>query len=233
MIVIPALDLRGGRVVRLFRGDVEAETVYDEGPVDVARRFEGEGARRLHVVDLDAARGAGSNRDVVKDICRSVAVPVQLGGGLRSMAAVEQAIADGAARVILGTAAALDPSFVAEATEHAGDGVVVALDVRDGLVMTHGWLKEGPPLEEAVTGLQTAGAPRFLVTSVSRDGTMDGPDLPLYERMLELTDRPLIASGGIRVADDVWALRDLGLEACVVGKAMYAGTLRMQEVVRG
>lgn len=233
MIVIPAIDLRQGRCVRLFRGDVEAETVYEDEPVEVARRFEADGARRLHVVDLDAARGDGSNRGVVKDICRHVAVPVQLGGGLRSIAAMEAALEDGAARAILGTAAALDPEFVRSAVERVGDDVVVAVDVRDGLVMTHGWQREGPRLEDAVPALDGAGAPRFLVTAIARDGTMDGPDLRLYERLLELTDRPVIASGGIRVAADVWALRDLGLEACVVGKAMYAGTLRMEEVVRG
>jgi len=233
VIVIPAIDLRQGRCVRLFRGDVEAETVYDDPPVDVAYRFETEGARRLHVVDLDAARDEGSNRDVVKDICRRVAVPVQLGGGLRTVAAIEQAIEDGAARAILGTAAALDPRFVAESVERAGDGVVVAVDVKGGHVMTHGWQRKGPLLEDAVPALADAGTPRFLVTAISRDGTMDGPDLSLYERMLVLTDRPVIASGGIRVAADVWALRDLGLEACVVGKAMYSGTLRLEEVVRG
>jgi phosphoribosylformimino-5-aminoimidazole carboxamide ribotide isomerase len=233
VIVIPAIDLRRGRCVRLFRGDIQDETIYEEDPVAVARRFEAEGARRLHVVDLDAARGEGTNRDVVKDICRAVAVPVQLGGGLRTIAAVEQALADGAARAILGTAAALDPSFVTETVERVEDAVVVALDVQRGRVMTHGWLKEGPRLEEAVPALRAAGAPRFLVTAVERDGTMDGPDLELFQRMLELTDRPVIASGGVRVADDVWALRDLGLEACVVGKAMYAGTLHMREVVRG
>lgn len=233
MIVIPAIDLRQGRVVRLFRGDVEAETVYDDDPVDVARRFESEGARRLHLVDLDAAREDGSNRDVVKAICRAVAIPVQLGGGLRTIEAIERALADGATRAILGTAAALDPGFVRQAVEHAGDGVIVAVDVRDGKVMTHGWQEEGPGLEDAVPDLHDAGAPRFLVTSIARDGTMDGPDLGLYERMLELTDRPVIASGGVRVADDVWALRELGVEACVVGKAMYSGTLRLREVVRG
>jgi phosphoribosylformimino-5-aminoimidazole carboxamide ribotide isomerase len=233
VIVIPAIDLRRGRCVRLFRGDVEAETVYEDDPVEVARRFEAEGARRLHLVDLDAAREDGSNRNVVKEICRNVAVPVQLGGGLRTIAAIDQAIADGAARAILGTAAATDPAFVAAAVERVGGRVVVAVDVREGRVMTRGWREEGPMLEDAVPALDDAGAPRFLVTSIARDGTMDGPDLALYERVLELTERPIIASGGIRVADDVWALRDLGLEACVVGKAMYAGTLRMQEVVRG
>ncbi len=233
MIVIPAIDLRGGRCVRLFRGDFEAETTYDDDPVEVARRFEADGARRLHVVDLDAAKGEGSNREVVREICRHVAIPVQLGGGLRTARAIEEALEDGAARAILGTAAAFDPGFVAENVGAFGDGVVVALDVKDGRVMTHGWQEEGPRLEDAVAELDQAGAPRFLVTSIERDGTMDGPDLPLYERTIELTGRPVIASGGVRVADDVWALRDLGLEACVVGKAMYSGTLRMQEVVRG
>jgi phosphoribosylformimino-5-aminoimidazole carboxamide ribotide isomerase len=233
VIVIPAIDLRRGRCVRLFRGDVDAETVYDDEPVDVAKRFEADGARRLHVVDLDAAREDGTNREVVKEICRAVAIPVQLGGGLRTIADVERAVEDGAARAILGTAAALDPGFVAESVGRVGDRVVVAVDVRDDRVMTHGWRSEGPGIDEAVSALHEAGAPRFLVTSIARDGTMDGPDLPLYRRLLALTDRPLIASGGIRRADDVWALRDLGVEACVVGKAMYSGTLRMQEVVRG
>jgi phosphoribosylformimino-5-aminoimidazole carboxamide ribotide isomerase len=233
MIVIPAIDLRGGKCVRLFRGDVAAETTYEEDPVDVAKRFETDGARRLHVIDLDAAREEGSNREVVKDICRNVAIPVQLGGGLRTLDAIDQALEDGAARAILGTAAALDPGFVADAVRRFGDRVVVAVDVKDGHVMTHGWREDGPPLDDAVRALEGANAPRLLVTSIQRDGTMDGPDLDLYGRMLELTDRPVIASGGVRVADDVWALREIGVEAVVIGKAMYAGTLRMQEVVRG
>jgi phosphoribosylformimino-5-aminoimidazole carboxamide ribonucleotide (ProFAR) isomerase len=114
-----------------------------------------------------------------------------------------------------------------------GDAVVVAVDVRDGHVMTHGWRERGPRLEEALAALDDAGAPRYLVTSIERDGTMDGPDVALYERVLAITDRPVLASGGIRVAEDVWTLRDLGLEGCVVGRAMYSGTLRLREVVRG
>ncbi len=233
MIVIPAIDLRGGRCVRLFRGDYAAETVYDDDPVEVAVRFQAEGARRLHVVDLDAARGDGSNREIVREICRAVAIPVQLGGGLRTITAVEGALEDGAGRAILGTAAALDPGFVTEAVEHFGDHIVVAVDVRDGRVMTHGWAEEGPRVEEAIPAITDAGAPRFLVTSIQKDGTMDGPDVRLYERALELTDRPIVASGGVRVADDVRELRDLGLEAVVVGKALYSGTMRLEEVVRG
>jgi phosphoribosylformimino-5-aminoimidazole carboxamide ribotide isomerase len=233
VIVIPAIDLRGGRVVRLFRGDFRHETAYEDDPVEVARRFEAEGARRLHVVDLDAAAGEGSNREIVREICRTVAIPVQLGGGIRTLDAVERALEDGAARAILGTAAALDHGFVAEAVDQVGDGILVGVDVRAGHVWTHGWRVEGPRLEDAVPALAAAGAPRFIVTSIARDGTMEGPDLPLYERMREFTETPVIASGGVRVADDVWALRELGVEACVVGKAMYSGTLRLEEVVRG
>ncbi|GBC87131.1 Phosphoribosyl isomerase A [bacterium HR12] len=233
MIVIPAIDLRGGRCVRLFRGDVAAETVYDADPVEVAERFQAEGARRLHVVDLDAARGEGSNRAIVREICRAVQIPVQLGGGIRTLDAVFAALEDGAARAILGTAAALDPGFVEEAVGHVGDRVLVAVDVRDGRVATHGWRDLGPRVEEVIPALTAAGAPRFLVTSIQRDGTMDGPDLPLYERVVQLTDRPIIASGGVRIADDVRALRELGLEGVVVGKALYVGTLRLEEVVRG
>lgn len=233
MIVIPAIDLRGGRCVRLFRGDFDAATTYDEDPVEVAARFETEGARRLHVVDLDAAKGDGSNREVVRDITRSVAIPVQLGGGIRTLDAIEEALEDGAARAIIGTAAADDPGFVIGAVERFGDAVVAAVDVRDGHVMTHGWQVEGPSLEDAVFALHEAGVPRFLVTSISRDGTMDGPDLGLCERVIGFTDRPVIASGGVRSAEDVWALRELGAEACVVGKALYAKTLRLEEVVRG
>jgi len=233
VIVIPAIDLRHGRCVRLFRGDFDAETTYDVEPVEVARRFERDGARRLHIVDLDAAADEGSNREIVKAITRNVAIPVQLGGGIRTVAAIEEALEDGAARVILGTAAADDPGFVQEAVADFGDAIVVALDVRDGHVMTHGWRSEGPRIETAIPALHAAGAPRFLVTSIARDGSMDGPDLELYERVLGLTDHPVVASGGIRRADDVWSLRDLGLEASVVGKALYAGTLNVAEVVRG
>ena len=233
MIVIPAIDLRHGRCVRLFRGDFDAETAYDLDPVEVARGFEADGARRLHIVDLDAAADEGSNREVAKAITRHVAVPVQLGGGIRSVGDIEQALEDGAARVILGTAAADYPGFVTEAVAGFGDAVVVAIDVRDGHAMTHGWRSEGPPVDTAVAALHDAGAPRFLVTAIARDGSMDGPDLALYERVLALTDRPVVASGGVRRAEDVWALRDLGAEACVVGKALYAGTLTVAEVVRG
>jgi phosphoribosylformimino-5-aminoimidazole carboxamide ribotide isomerase len=233
VIVIPAVDLRGGRAVRLRRGDPSEETTYANDPVEVAQRFQEQGARRLHVIDLDAALGEGDNWEAITAICRSVVVPVQVGGGIRSLEAAAAVFEAGAARVILGTAAAADASFVARAVEEFAERVVVAVDVRGGHLMIDGWREEGPALETAITGLNDAGAPRYLVTAIARDGTLDGPDLTLYRQVLKLTDRPVIASGGVRNAEDVWALRDVGCEAAVTGKALYEKTLKLSQVTRG
>ncbi len=233
MIVIPAIDLRGGRAVRLLRGNPEDETSYADDPVGVATRFQEEGARRLHVVDLDAALEQGDNREVLRDICQAVAIPVQAGGGMRELADIQALLELGAARAILGTTAALDPSFVARAVEEFAERILVAIDVRGGHVMVKGWQEEGPELEPTLTALDDAGAPRYLVTAIARDGTLDGPDLRLYKQVLSLTDRPVIASGGVRTADDIWALRDAGCEAAVTGKALYEKTLKLSQVIRG
>lgn len=233
MIVIAAIDVRGGRAVRLVQGDPAEQTTYSEDPVEVAGRFQGDGARRLHVVDLDAALGEGDNREVIETLCRNVQVPVQVGGGVRSMEDIGALLSRGAKRVILGTAAAADPAFVRRAIEEYAEAIVVAIDVRGGRLMVRGWTQEGPPLEVAVADLDAVGSPRYLVTSIARDGTLKGPDLKLYEDVLTLTDTPVIASGGVRDADDVWALRDLGCEAVVVGKSLYERTLKLSQVIRG
>ena len=233
MIVIPAIDLRGGHAVRLVRGNPDEETTYADDPVAVAERFQEEGARRLHVVDLDAALGEGSNGEAVAAICHAVVIPVQVGGGIRTLEQIGGVLETGAARAILGTAAAADPAFVTRAVEEYAEHVVVAVDVRGGRLMVRGWTEEGPLLQEALTSLDEAGAPRYLVTSIARDGTLEGPDMALYGRVLKLTDRPVIASGGVRDADDVWALRDLGCEAAVTGKALYERTLKLSQVIRG
>ena len=233
MIVIPAIDLRNGRAVRLLRGDPAAETAYSEDPVAVAERFQAEGARRLHVVDLDAALDQGDNREIIIAICHAVAIPVQVGGGLRSLEAIGEVLEAGASRAILGTAAAADPAFVERSVEEFAEHIVVGVDVRGGLVMVRGWTEEGPALEDALPALEDAGTPRFLVTAIARDGTLEGPDLRLYERVMGVTDVPVIASGGVRDAGDVWALRDLGCEAAVAGKALYEKTLKLSQVIRG
>ena len=233
MIVIPAIDLRKGRAVRLLRGNPEEETAYADDPVAVAVRFQEEGARRLHVVDLDAALDDGDNRGTIRKICAAVVLPVQVGGGVRTLEEI-QAITDlGAARAILGTTAALDPTFVARAVEEFAERILVALDVRGGHVMVKGWQEEGPLLEDVLPSLNDAGSPRYLVTAIARDGTLDGPDLRLYRHVLAMTDRPIVASGGVRTADDVWELRDVGCEATVTGKALYEKTLKLSQVTRG
>jgi phosphoribosylformimino-5-aminoimidazole carboxamide ribotide isomerase len=233
MIVIPAIDLRGGRAVRLLRGNPEDETAYADDPVEVAVRFQEEGARRLHVIDLDAALDDGDNRAVIDAICKAVVVPVQVGGGVRTLEDIAEVVGLGAARAILGTAAALDPGFVARAVEEYAERVLVAVDVRGGQVMVKGWTEEGPALDEIMPALNDAGSPRYLVTAIARDGTLDGPDLRLYRQVLGLTDRPVIASGGVRTAEDVWELRDVGCEAAVTGKALYEKTLKISQVTRG
>lgn len=233
MIVIPAIDVRRGRAVRLLRGDPEAETTYDDDPVNVAVRFQTQGARRLHVIDLDAALEQGDNRETIRDICRSVVCPVQVGGGIRTMEDIKIVLDNGGGRAILGTSAAQDPSFVARAVEEFAERVLVAIDVRGGRTMVKGWKEEGPPVDEIMPALADAGTPRFLVTAVARDGTLEGPDLRLYQHVLGLTDRPVIASGGVRTADDIWALRDAGCEAAVTGKALYEKTLKLSQVTRG
>ena len=233
MIVIPAIDIRHGRAVRLLRGDPNDETVYAPDPAALAVRFQDEGARRLHVVDLDAALETGDNREEIEAICRNTQVPVQVGGGIRDLDRIGEVIAMGAKRVILGTRAALEPDFVMRAVEEYAEKVVVAVDVRGGKVMVRGWQEEGPALEEALKSLDDAGTPRYLVTSIARDGTLEGPDLRLYQQVLKLTKTPVIASGGVRAADDVWALRDAGCEAVVTGKALYEKTLKISQVTRG
>ncbi len=228
MIVVPAIDLRGGRAVRLRHGDPAHETAYSDDPVEAARGFEADGASLLHVVDLDAALGTGHNREVVAAICQGVSVPVQTGGGLRSLQAVDAALARGAARIVLGTSAARDPEFVRRADARHGDRVVVALDVREGRVMVRGWQEPAGRLEDVIAKLD---APRFLVTSIGVDGTLEGPDLELYRTVLALTERPVLASGGVQGPGDLRALHAVGVEGVVVGKALYEGTLTLRDAL--
>ncbi|HEX9891158.1 MAG TPA: 1-(5-phosphoribosyl)-5-[(5-phosphoribosylamino)methylideneamino]imidazole-4-carboxamide isomerase [Actinomycetota bacterium] len=227
MIVIPAIDVRGGRVVRLTRGVAGSETAYGEDPVDAARRFVSEGAAWLHLVDLDAALGTGGNLEVIREVVAATGAPVQVGGGLRSLEAVEETLILGAARVILGTAAIEDPALVREVTGRFPDRVVVALDTDGTDVLTEGWTEDAGPVEEILPRLEAAGATRFLATAVDRDGTMDGPDLDLYRRLGTLTRHPIQASGGVGGEDHIRALRGVKVEAVIVGKALYEGSLSL------
>lgn len=233
MILLPAVDIRDGRCVRLAQGDFDRETVYDEDPVAVAKRFETEGAEWLHVVDLDAAfQGVPRNREVIADIIRSVGIPVQCSGGIRDADAVHAARMAGADRVVLGTAAINDPAFVEDTVARNRSFIAVGLDVRGETLQARGWTQDGGPLWPTLRRLIKAGVERFVVTDVARDGMLEGPNLDLLSLVLKRTQRPVVASGGVSSLDDLRALADLGVEGCIVGKALYVGRFTLPEALK-
>jgi phosphoribosylformimino-5-aminoimidazole carboxamide ribotide isomerase len=232
--ILPAIDLRGGGVVRLRQGDFARETSYGAEPIDVAEAFAAAGARWLHVVDLDGARsGAASNRVVVRRIIEAVGerVRVEVAGGLRDDASVEAVLALGAARTVVGTAALRDPTFARRlVARHGADRVVVALDVRDGRAVGDGWSTEaaGEAVGEALSRLAEAGVTTFEVTAIERDGLLEGPDLALYQRLIRSTPANVIASGGIAAIEDIYAVRDAGCAGAIIGRALYEGQLDLK-----
>ena len=236
--VLPAIDLRAGRVVRLRQGDFGRETAYDADPAAVAGRFADAGARWLHVVDLDAARtGEPANKAAIAAILGAVGsdVAVELAGGIRSDASVEAALAGGAARVVVGTAALRDPSWVGRlVTAHGADRVAVALDVRDGRAVGQGWVAgaTGVDADTALRRLADEGIATFEVTAIDRDGLLEGPDLALYSRLVGLVSGiEVIASGGIASLDDLRAVREAGCSGAIVGRALYEGRLGLADAL--
>ncbi len=226
MILYPAIDIRDGKAVRLIQGDYEQETAYDDDPVVAARRWVDGGARWLHVVDLDGARaGEPVNLEHVRRIVAAVAVPVQLGGGLRDSKKVEEAISSGAERVVLGTAAVRDPDLAAAIADAHGDRVVVSVDSRSGKVAAEGWTEASDlGTEEVIAALADRGVRRFVYTPVEVDGLMEGPDLDSLREAAKATDGELIYSGGVGSLDDLRALAELGIDnlgGVIVGRALY------------
>src|SRR5580765_2515242 len=224
MEVIPAIDLLGESAVRLEQGDYERSTHYGE-PVELARRFASVGARRLHVVDLDGARGGRIRPGIVEAIIRAASpVPVQASGGVRSVTDAEELVRAGADRVVVGTAAwTLLDDFVAT----LGERLVVALDVRDGVVRTRGWTEGALSLDDAIERCIAARVPRLLCTAIDRDGTLTGPDVELVSRVARTSGLPVLAAGGIRSDEDVDALERAGAEGAIVGRALLEGRLRL------
>jgi phosphoribosylformimino-5-aminoimidazole carboxamide ribotide isomerase len=226
VILLPAIDIRDGRAVRLERGDFDRETVYAADPLEAARSFVEAGARQLHVVDLDGARaGEPKNLEHLRRITTELAVPVQYGGGLRSLVAVRDALAAGAERVVLGTAAYSDVEFLDSVLEAWGVRVVVAIDVRSGHVSVSGWEKTTQMLpEDVIERMQGCGVRQFVYTNVDRDGMLEGPDLEEVRRMSGVIRGRFIYSGGISSLDDLVALRKLrlvNLAGVISGKALY------------
>lgn len=231
MIVIPAIDLRRGHVVRLHQGRPDEETTYGDDPVATARAFVEAGAEWLHLVDLDAALGRGDNREVLGRVVGTTSARAQVGGGLRSLDAAREVLDAGASRVVFGTGALRAGGFLVAAVSELHEAAVIALDVDGDRVRIAGWTEDAGSLHQVLARVDDAGAARILVTQVSRDGTLEGPDLHLYERLEREASAAVIASGGVRDADDLRALAETGVEAVVVGRALYEGRLTLAEAL--
>ena len=235
--VIPAIDLMGGCVVRLTRGNPKHKTVYNHDPVAVAKRWDQMGARWMHVVDLDGAfTGGYRNFAMAKAIIRRVRAKVELSGGIRTMTAVEEGLAIGAERIILGTKACQDPAFVAETVRRFGDRIAVAIDAKGDHATTSGWTKaSGKSALDLARAMREIGVRTLVVTDVTRDGTLSGPNIELLEQILEVTKVSAIASGGISSLSDLESLNSLvskGLIGAIVGKAIYEGRIDLAKALR-
>lgn len=231
--VIPAIDLRGGRCVRLLQGDYARETAYSDDPVAVARQWAGLGAPRLHVVDLDGARdGAPRNQEVMAAICRSVAIPVEVSGGIRTLGAIAAALAYGAGRVQLGSVAVKDPALTREAISRFGEAIVVSIDARDGEVRTDGWL-HGSNIRaiDLARELAAAGVARLMFTDIGRDGMLTEPNFDAYRELVAALPCPVVASGGVSRVEHLVRLARLGCEGAIVGKSLYEGAFTLPEAL--
>jgi phosphoribosylformimino-5-aminoimidazole carboxamide ribotide isomerase len=233
VILYPAIDIRGGRCVRLIEGDFARETAYDADPSDAARRWVDAGAEWLHVVDLDGAvEGTPVNREAVKRIRAAVAVPMQLGGGLRTLTDLEDVFAAGINRAILGTVALRDPELVISAVARWGDRIAVALDARDGRLATDGWLGQTEARAvEVAQKLANAKVRHFIFTDISRDGTLAGPNLESLGELVQAVDAGVIASGGISSLEDIEAAAHTGASGAIIGRALYDGRIDLAEVI--
>ncbi len=234
MQIIPAIDLRNDKAVRLVQGDYDRETVFDDDPAAVARSWEEQGGTRIHLVDLDGAReGRTGQAELAATIARAVSVPVQLGGGVRSMDDITALIDAGIARVVLGTVAVTNPELVREACERYGNRIAVGLDARDGRVAVRGWTEDsGVNTIELAYQLANAGVRRFIHTDISRDGAMQGVNVEAMQGFAEaVAPVPVIASGGVTTLDDIRALASTDVEAVIIGRALYTGDISLPDAI--
>ena len=234
LILLPAVDVRGGKAVRLVRGELSAETQYGE-PLEAALAFQDAGADWIHLVDLDAAFGTGNNHEILREVISKLSLKVELSGGIRDEETLARALATGCERVNLGTAALESPEWTASVISRFGERIAVGLDVRGRTLAARGWTKEGGDLYETLERLDREGCARYVVTDVNKDGTLQGPNVELLKSVCEMTDRPVIASGGVSSLDDLIKLRELvadGVEGAIVGKALYTGAFTLEEALR-
>ena len=231
--LLPAIDVKGGLAVRLVQGELSHESQYGN-PLEVAREFVAAGAQWIHLVDLDAAFGIGSNAELLADVISSVEIDVELSGGIRDDETLRRALATGCKRVNLGTAALEDPEWTSKVICEFGDRIAVGLDVRGHTLAARGWTREGGDLFETIERLDRDGCARYIVTDVAKDGTLAGPNLELLREVCSVTSKPIVASGGVSTLADLIAireLRDIGVEGAIVGKALYAGAFTLEEAL--
>jgi len=231
--LLPAIDVKDGRAVRLVQGELSKESQYG-APLEVAREFVAAGAEWIHLVDLDAAFGIGSNADLLAEVIASVPINVELSGGIRDDQSLRTALATGCKRVNLGTAALEDPEWTAKVISEFGDRIAVGLDVRGHTLAARGWTKEGGELFETLARLDRDGCSRYIVTDVAKDGTLTGPNFELLKEVCSATKNPVVASGGVSKLQDLSDLRELtsiGVEGAIVGKALYAGAFKLSEAL--
>ena len=233
LVLLPAVDVRGGRAVRLVKGELSAETQYGE-PIDAAKSFEKSGAEWIHLVDLDAAFGTGTNHELLRDVIAELDLKVELSGGIRDEESLARALGTGCARINLGTAALENPEWTATVIARYADRIAIGLDVRGRILSARGWTKDGGDLFETVARLDSEGCARYVVTDVNKDGTLQGPNFELLESVCAITKAPVIASGGISSLADLMALRErtmIGIEGAIVGKALYSGAFTLEEAL--
>ena len=231
--LLPAVDVADGQAVRLVQGALGSETSYGD-PLEAALTWQKAGAEWLHLVDLDAAFGRGSNRELLADVVSKMDIKVELSGGIRDDESLEAAMKTGCTRVNLGTAALENPEWCAKAIDKWGDRIAVGLDVRGTTLAARGWTQEGGDLWEVLARLEADGCSRYVITDVTKDGTLKGPNIELLEELCAKTSKPVVASGGVSSLDDLKAIASLtgiGVEGAIVGKALYAGAFTLEDAL--
>ena len=233
MLILPAIDLRNGKCVNLVQGRAEEETIFSDQPIEMAKRWEADGAEYLHLVDLDGAfRGTSANLQIVREIAAAIRIPVQLGGGIRTLEGLDQVLAAGVARAILGTAALKNPAFVESAIRKYGTEIAVGIDAKDELVATEGWLDVShKPAIEFAEEMQNLGVLTIIYTDIKSDGMLKGPNMEATQSIVEAVGIDVIASGGITSVEDVKTLKSIGASGAIIGRALYTGDLELQSAI--
>ncbi len=234
MIIFPAIDIRGGNAVRLTQGDYDQEKVYHTDPVAVAKEWEAQGAEYIHIVDLDGAKsGESANGEAIRRIAQSVNIPIQVGGGVRSMEDVTRHIQNGVRRVIIGTSAIENPSFVQEAVKRYGDQIAVSIDARNGYVATDGWTSTSDTKATTlIQQLESFGVQTIVYTDILKDGMMQGPNFEELKEVNESTTIDVIASGGVSTEENVQSLQEMNMYGAIIGKALYEGDISLERLMK-